>query len=267
MMNKILNWMFVIISAAVFSGCHPGELRKARAYAMAEIEIEYLRQSSEWSKIKRKLKICLPTVERIDTLHGTDYAVQIPDALQKCAQGENAPVNQQTFAKGLQHVAVLAMRDEMTRITEPGNLAAKKTAAYFEGIRPTFIRRDENFFSSSSVLESGADDALQNLLAENTDSTTLQKSIGDLSDVINRTYALCVLFEFEDIAEKRGKDLKTCEKKLAEAEIFYRIIKNQVHSKSPEADSMISQMLSDGIEQIDPVTAKAALQTAFGPIL
>lgn len=260
-MYKILLNGMLTLGLALLTGCHPAY--KARQYASAEIEIEIYRQQSDWKKVRKKIAVCMPVVKQIDARHGTDYSKQIPEALTKCEQGERADVNQQIIGKGLQHIAVMAISDELEQISSPGDHAALRAAAYFEGIRLTFIRRDQNFFPQEKTLEVMADQALSRLMNPDAGTDGITQGRQELMDVINRTYALSVLFEFDDVASRRSTHVKVCEKKMEEARIFYRIISNAVQSCSPKADKAIVEMLEAGMDHVQPVVAEKLLTEAF----
>jgi hypothetical protein len=259
-MHKLFLNGLLVLALVTLTSCGPAY--QAKAYASAEIEIEMMRKQSNWKGVRKKTAVCMPVVKQVDARHGTDYSTQIPEALIKCEQGERSHVNQQMIGKGLQHVTVMAIYDELEQISNSGDDAALRVAAYFEGIRLTFIRRDQDFFSEERTLENRADKALGKLTSPDAGPDGVTEGRQELTDAINHTYALSVLFEFSDVATHRAADLRTSEKKMEEARLFYRIISDTVRSRSSKADQAIAQMLTD-MEQVQPDVAEVLLTEAF----
>jgi len=81
-----------------------------------------------------------------------------------------------------------------------------------------------------------------------------------LRDVIDRTYALSLRYEIEQVEKLRLKDLKACEVKRAEAVIFYRIIAKRVSNQSPEAHGTIEAMLKAAPDQMNAAILKEQLK-------
>jgi len=253
-----LYWSLLL--AACLVGCgHKQEpasdLAQIKAYAKAEVTIERMRkhQNPDWAAIASQYEITSAIVKRIDGKWATDYDIQIRRVLDKCAAGEKVKVNQQILAKGLQHVTVMAITDELDAMAG-SDVAGRKAAferigAYFEGIRPTFIRRDKDFFGQNKTLESAAEAAIEQL--SRADSSTLLTARRELEDVIARTYALCVLFEIMDIEKLRSSDLDKCEVKQKEAEIFYRIIKPRIQKRGAKTSQIIANMLAGDYDIMD----------------
>lgn len=274
MNNRIAFWSLLLCVCLL--GCSskdkPGDsdLAGIKEYAEAEVTIERMRasESPDWDAITAQYEITSTIVKKIDSREGTDYDRQIREALQKCKAGEKVKVNQQTLAKGLQHVTVLGIREEMNTIggadSAKRKLAAQRIAAWFEGIRPTFTRRDKDFFADQKTLETSADAAIKRLAEA--DSSGLPAAQRDLEDVIGRTYGLCVLYEVTDIEKLRDSDLNACDVKRKEAEIFYRIIETRVEKRSPKTHEIISNMLSESYDMMDAAKLSEYLETGLGGI-
>lgn len=262
------RWMSLVLVALTVVGCKRGaedaQLSAVKQYAAAEVQIEHLRKKSppDWAGVRAQLEICMPTVKRIDAAHQLGYEAEMLAALEQCEKGEKAAVNQQTFAKGLQHVTVLCMQDELKAMSATGGDAAQRVAAYFEGIRPTIVRRDENFFPQDQTLTRAVESALEKLV-EAGDGAALMMIRRDLEAAVDQAYALSVLFEFLDVEAKRDVDMDTCEKKMAEAKYFYRTIAEKVKQRSPKADAIIVKMLEAGVKHVDAQVAETALLEAF----
>jgi len=240
-------------------------LAKVKAYSAAEVEIEHLRKQKapDWAAIAKAYEKANEVVKEIDRREGTSYDAEIRQALKKCAAGERPRVHQQTVAKGLQHVTVLAIRRELRLMagSEESSGLAAGVAACFEGIRPTFSRRDRDYFGGKSTLEAAAEKALARLAkAEKPKGAELLAAQRELKDIIARTYALCVLYEVEQVAKLRDRDRDECDVKRAEAVIFYRIIASRVKDKNPKAHETISAMLAGSYEAMDPVVLDAQLK-------
>jgi len=151
--------------------------------------------------------------------------------------------------KGLQHAAVLAIGRELDGLAAPERdqreMAARRVAAVFEGIRPTFSRRDKDFFVGKPTLEASADSALAALRqAAASGASTAIGPRRDLDNAINRTYALSVLYEIQGVAKMSQTDRAGCDVKLKEAEIFYAVIRPRVKQKAPDADAALTAMLA-----------------------
>jgi len=240
------------------------ELAGIEAYAKAEVTIERMRKQEEpdWNAIKAQYEITSAIVKKYDAKLGMQYDSDIRQALSKCAADQKVKVNQQTLAKGLQHITVLAIKDELD-----GNdkaVSAKRIKAYFEGIRPTFIRRDQDFFGESKTLQAAADAALEHLAKAG--SADFLAARREIEDVIARTYGLCVLFEITDIEKLRNTDLAKCEVKKAEAVIFYRIIEPRIKKRSPKIAEAISNMLNGNYATMDSSVLEKNLEAGLAPI-
>lgn len=267
---------FVLVLIVGLAGCggekkpRDPDLAAIEAYAKAEVTIERLRiqKGPNWDAISAQYEITSTIVKKIDSKRRTDYDPQIREALRKCAAGENVKVNQQTLAKGLQHVTVLAITAELDATAKADSagrkIAADRIAAYFEGIRPTFVRRDQNFFPQTNTLEKAVDAALERLAKA--DSAAIITARRQLEDVLARTYALCVLYEVLEIEKLRDSDLAECDTKRAEAVIFYRIIQSRIRKRSPRTDEVISNMLKGSYDVMDAKLIEASLKTGLAGV-
>lgn len=241
---------------------------RAQVYAAAQVRIERLRKRSDglvdWAAVKTQFEITLPVIREIDQadprLH---YEYDLAQALRQCAAGDRPDVNQQTLAKGLQHVTVLAIRRELATMAGAGGserqAAALRAAAFFEGIRPTFTRRDGDFFEGASTLTAAADGALRQLAAAGKTGGDVVGPGRRLEDAICRTYALSVLYEIITIGKLRRTDLTACDVKRAEALVFYRIISDRVKKRDPNADRAIRTILAARYDQMDAIDLETAL--------
>jgi hypothetical protein len=263
------TWICLALLVTSLMGCSAKktvdqELPGIEAYAKAEVTIERMRKETEpdWNAIKAQYEITSAIVKKYDAKLDMQYDSEIRQALSKCAAGEKVKVNQQTLAKGLQHVTVLAIRDELDGKDKA--VSAKRIQAYFEGIRPTFIRRDKDFFAENKTLETAADAALERLVkADSADHLTARREI---EDVIARTYGLCVLFEVMEIEKLRNSDLAKCDVKRAEAIIFYRIIEPRIKKRSPKTAEIISYMLNGNYATMNSAALEKYLEAGLTPI-
>lgn len=259
----------VIVSCPSIVAAAPlWQLDQAKAFADAEVTIERMRAQAtpDWAGIKEQYEKTLPIVRKIDQVSQVTYEKEIGEALVKCASGEDAAINQQIVGKGLQHVAVLAIREEFKGLTavkanaEELKAGVGRIAALFEGIRPTFTRRDKDFFEAKKTLEAEAEKALESLTKapdQGPDAVVSGQML--LENAILRTYALCVLFEIEDVEKLRDTDLKKCEVKRMEGVVFYRIIQPRVKRSDPKADETILAMLKASPANMSAATMKDAL--------
>jgi hypothetical protein len=264
-----------MILVSLLNGCRSdnrdstsSNLAAITEYAKAEVTIERLRKEPrpDWTAIAAHYEITSVTVKSIDAKHKRDYDVEIRQALDKCTAGQKPKVNQQVLAKGLQHVTVLAINDQldaMAKSDDARSADAKIIAAYFEGIRPTFVRRDKDFFAGEKTLEKAAEQSLEHLSkAGVADLLTARR---ELEDAITRTYGLCVLFEIMDIEKLRDSDLDKCEVKRKEAQIFYRIIEPKVRRSSTSHQTIVN-MLNAAYDAMNAAVLEENLQKALGPI-
>jgi len=262
---SLIYWVFAIDDPN--DGSRAG-VDRAQAYAAAQIQIERLRKPADgpvdWAAVAKQFEITLPVIREIDEANAhLHYEYDLAQALKQCAAGDRPDVNQQTLAKGLQHVTVLAIRRELAtvaRTTGPDRqAAAMRAAAFFEGIRPTFTRRDGDFFDGASTLTGAADGALRQLAAAGRDQGDVVGPGRRLEDAICRTYALSVLYEIIAIEKLRRIDRTACDVKRAEALVFYRIISDRVKKRDATADRTIRTMLAAGYDKMDAITLETAL--------
>ncbi|UCG13391.1 MAG: hypothetical protein JSU72_02580 [Deltaproteobacteria bacterium] len=250
------RWLAFLILAVGVLGCaekddlHLTKLARIKGYAEAQVKIEHLRKRTkpDWTAIEKLHHGVAPLVREVDGYGSTSYGSEIALALKKCSRGDRVEVNQQVLAKGLQHVTTLAMTRELDLMANSGPAQRQETvqyvAGYFEGIRPTFTRRDRDYFAGVRTLEASADRAI--LYLKKTASAGPAQILSarrELEQVILRTYALCVLFEISEIEDYRNKDLATCDVKRMEALIFYRIIQPRIRRGDLRADEALTAIL------------------------
>jgi predicted HicB family RNase H-like nuclease len=270
-MNIKAGFCFVLLVVGLF-GCSPkkatdSELAGIEAYAKAEVTIERMRKQKEvnWDAIKAQYEIASAVVKNYDAKLQMRYDAEIREALDKCAAGQKVKVNQQIPAKGLQHITVLAIKDKLDAMGKSApaerKVFAERIKAYFEGIRPTFVRRDKDFFGENKTLEAAADTNLERLAkAGSADYLTARR---ELEDVIARTYGLCVLYEIMGVEKYRDSDLAKCEVKKTEAVVFYRIIEPRIKKHRPKIDEVISNMLNGNYDTMNVKILEEALKTGL----
>lgn len=250
------------------------DLARARAFADAVIRIERLRKRTDgpvdWEAIRTHLKTTLGVIRKTNRTNTPDYEKDLAVALRQCATGNRPDVNQQIIAKGLQHVAVLAIRlelDVMARAAGSGReAAAKRAAVYFEAIRPTFARRDKDFFPDRGALMPAADAGLRQVLAASRLTGTTVAAGRQFEEAICRTYALSVLYEVKEIERLRHSDRAECEVKRTEAQMFYRIISPRIRKQDAGADAAIWTMLRADYDAMSVRDLKSALKRGLGRI-
>lgn len=241
----LLGW---ILAGASFASAGVS-LDQIRQMASAQVSIEQMRKQKnpDWGKILDRYEILAPLVKQTDAAKNLTYDKDIREAIRRCAAGEKTKVNMQTLAKGLQHVAVLNIQDELALLGE-SEAAGKRIAALFEGIRPTFTRRDKDFYNARPTLEKAADEALEQIQQPGDISLTAPR---ELIDIIDRTYGLCVLYEIMEVETLRDTDIPSCEVKVKEADIFYKIIQDRIKRHDAKAHDVVSNMLNAGYNQMD----------------
>lgn len=231
------------------------ELAVVKQYAASHLELERARaqKTPDWAAIDASYEKTLPIIKSVDAKYGTQYEKEIRDALKKCAAGDKVKINSQVIGKGFQHVTVLAIQQELdfaASAKQAGiKASAKRVAAYFEDIRPTFARRDKGYFEGQKTLEAAADAAIEQLSKSNKNS--LLATSRELEDVIMRTYALSVLYEMEELEKKRDSDTEFCDVKKVEAAVYYRIIQPRIEKRSPKANEIILNMLNGNYGAVD----------------
>ncbi|MGA1870669.1 MAG: hypothetical protein ACMUJM_19215 [bacterium] len=245
------------------SGQGAESLAYLKEFAKAEVVIEHMRKQDNpnWNAIREQYNICSKLVKEVDEKNNTDYHKAIQDAIEKCAHNERTKVNQQTLAKGLQHIAVMKIRDLIGSMAN-ADKAARKSSAYqisalFNGIRPTFTRRDKDFFHGKKQLEREADLALTQLKSNN--EADYITAANRLENIINRTYALCVLYEMQSIEKLRATDFEQCDVKLAEAALFNRIIEPKIKKTDRRAHQTITVILNAEYSAVNSERLKNAL--------
>lgn len=236
------------------------------AFAEAEVKIEHLRKQSEvdWAAIRKQLDTTLPVVRFMDRHKALSYEAEMASAFAKCKRNERPKVHQQAIAKGLQHVAVLGIQHELSLLSgadEAGKTTGvKRIRALAGGIRPTFVRRDKDYFDNQPTLAKGLDEALDGVRDAVQSKQPPLAAATALTDSITRTYALSVLYEIEQVEKLRQKDLDACEVKRTEAVIFYRIIGEGISKRQPRAHATILAMLQATPDQMNASMLKAELQ-------
>ena len=272
----VLKKIFLLLIIAIsVSGCSdktdilsgtPG-IAEIKQFAAAQVMIETLRRQSppDWQKISEAYETTSGITVMIDQKHSMDYDHRIREALEKCISGENVRVNQQILAKGLQHAAVLAIDEEIHMMTRQDILddasRQERIAAYIEGIRPTFVRRDQDFFPETKQLEADLETALFAL--KDAEPETMIFAIRMLDDVIDRVYAFSTLYEIMEIERLRDKNLADCEVKKMEAVIFYRIISPRIRRNSSSADQLITNMITGSFDSMDSELIKENLENGL----
>lgn len=220
--------------------------------ADSQIKIENLRKNKvvNWDEIKSVYMKNLSTVRSFDEEFQTDYENEISEAFEKCEKDEEAKVNQQIFAKGLQHINTSLIFKELSVMlkSKEKDIHVERIKALFEGIRPTFTRRDKDFFNSESTLEKAADEAISALPGID-GATYLEKAI-------MKTYSYSVIYEIMSIEELRDSKPEDCKVKLKEAEVFYRIIEPKIKKNNPDTDTFIQNMLRSSFENMNSAVLK-----------
>jgi hypothetical protein len=265
---KISLYAAVILSLAFANYCFSTpDLSMAKQFAKSELKIEEIRASKtpDWAAVSAQYELMLPVVKYIDEKCKLDYDKQLRDALKNCAAGSDIETNDETIGKGLQHINVLAIRQQLDLMSADSNnikSGVKLIAAYFEGIRPTFVRRDKGFFEGKKTLEAAADDALKQL--SKADKTSLLAASRDLEDVIARTYALSMLYEVQEIEKKRSSDPEFCNGKRVEAKMFYRVIQQRIEKRSSKINETIVNILNGGFGGMNSLFLEKELAAGLG---
>lgn len=244
------------------------DLNQATAFATTQVRIERLRSQEKpnWGEIQKEYESLAPLVQEVDQSKKTGCHAEIQTALENCARGERIDVNQQILAKGLQQVAVLAMTSQLEKLASGDPAEREKSAeiaaAYFEGIRPTLVRRDGDVFKGKKILEPAADEALARLknAAPGDDMAGVMAARRELEDVILRTYALSMLGELDEIEEMRQTNREFCDVKRAEAQMFYKILEPRIKKRHAAEHETLTAMLNGGYEGVNGKLAEDCLR-------
>lgn len=220
-------------------------------------------ENPNWDEVVDEYDRAMPLVRVIDRKTGTRYEREIADALGKCAAGDNFVVNGQIVWKGMQHVTYLAIQNELDKMANgDADAYAKRVSMLFEGIRPTFQRRDRGYFPDAQTLEKAGDAALKAL--EDGDSAGFIAARRDLEAVMHRAFALSVFYEATGIAENHATDRQLAERKQMEAIMYYRIIEPVVMKRNPSGHQTISTMINASFDTVDPEVILSELQDGLG---
>lgn len=216
-----------------------------------------------WKEIRALYESTMPVVRVVDAKNGTSYERELSTALENCESGNDFLANSQILGKGTQHVTYLAIIDEMDKMeqSDAKKAYAARVSAFFEGIRPTFQRRDRGYFPDDKTLETTADQALD-LLAEG-DSGSYVTARRSLESVMLRTFALSVYYEATGIEENVDTDPDLCRRKHMEAIMYYRIVEPTVEKRSRDADEVIDAMLQSEYSKISSSVILDNLQSGL----
>jgi hypothetical protein len=234
--------------------------------AVQEIEKNRNGKSPDWTSITAQYELALPLIKQIDAKYATHYGDEIGNALKKCAANEKSQINGQVVGKGLQIVTVLSIRQELDLMSnlssEQKTTSAQKIAAYFEVIRPTFVRRDKGFFEGKKTLEAAADTTLAQL--SKADKGDLLTASRELEDTISRTYALSMLYELKEIEKLRDSDVAACDVKRVEASMFYKIIQSRIEKRSPKTNEILLNTLKGSYSTMNAQVIEKQLTSGLG---
>jgi len=258
--------MLVLILFGCGNAPKDDQLQGLKTYVDAQIKIEHLRKQkpADWNAVEAQYKFASTLVKEADKKFGLDYDNQIEIALNRCKANIDARVKQQIFAKGLQHITVLKIRENLKALvvaSDPDirSKYALRVATLFEGIRPTFTKRDEDFFKMSPNLEKAALNAIENLKK----GSEMITSGRELENAIKRTYALSMIFEIQEIEKTKISNPGECHVKRMEAQIFYRIIQEAIQRTNANSDRNIVYLLESGFDQMSPVVLEEDLRTGL----
>jgi hypothetical protein len=163
-------------------------------------------------------------------------------------------------------VTVLAIRqqlDLMAKASPAGKKAStERILAYFDVIRPTLARRDKGFFEGKKTLEAAADVAIEQL--SKADTGNFLAASRELEDCLARTYALSMLYEFEEIEKLRDSDPATCDVKRVEAGMFYRIIQERIEKRSPKTNEILLNTINGSYGAMNSQEVEKYLVTGLG---
>jgi len=249
-------WIFIMIS---------GLLYISPAIIRAETDIKDIKAFQK-ATMTRQLgtdqydKLASPIVKAIDAKWGTNYSVELPEAIKKRAAGENVKVNGQIIAKGLKHVANMGLTDQLNKLGQSPDIP-EKVKAYFECIRPVMKRRARTHFNGENILEKTADSALEKIARTGSMDLLTRRQF---DDVIARTFALSVLYEYGELVKHRDTDPDFCNVKRAEGSVYYRNIEPRIKKHSPKANEIILNMINGSNDTIDIKILEENLITGLG---
>ena len=208
----------------------------------------------------------------MDSRAGTRYATELPEALAACTAGRlPGALAGQTVAKGLQHVDVLAVQAALEGLAAPTPAerlrAAQLAAAWFEGVRPTLVRRDADAGGAAGPgggLVRRADAALEGLRgAAAAGSAAGPGARRALERILAETYARSVLYELEGVEALRDRSPDRCAEKRLEGQIFLRILAPWLQRERAGAADALGRMLAGEPGQVSASVGRRLL----GPLI
>ncbi|MBN2738826.1 MAG: hypothetical protein JXR70_17720 [Spirochaetales bacterium] len=223
-------------------------------------------ENCDWDQVRALFKKVEPFVAIIDEYGGSKYLEEIPEAIEKCAAGENMVVNSQITGKGFNHITFLAIERELDRMYRSENMAenAKGIAALAEGIRAPFQRRDRNFFPETKEMEKGFDECLKSLADSNKSNFPVIRR--KFEDHMFRNFALCVYYEIHETQVNRDENQELAERHLMEGVVYYRIIADRVKKNNHKSHVFLSNMLNSTIYKADETSFMDYLKQGMGDI-
>ncbi|MBF0430595.1 MAG: hypothetical protein HQK83_04915 [Fibrobacteria bacterium] len=188
---------------------------------------------------------------------------QITKAIAEAKVDNKTHVQSQVISKTLQ---LFFFRELSAGLLELTGLDKKTYATTIRRIRslyaclqPTVIRRSEWVNRGREL-----DDICLNEIVrlESQPSEPLQsEAASSLEGTLVYVYALSVMYEMDGIEKHRGKDPKICEEKVAEARIFFEIIRRHLTAKPLE--EAINKLLQSGFEDMDTEAVRGMMEDAF----
>ena len=93
-------------------------LEDIKEYAKAVAMIGNLQRQTpvDWDTIRAQYDSISPLIKAMDANWKKGYDQEIRQAIEQCAAGDNVDENKQTIGKGLQHVAVLGITQELNTL-------------------------------------------------------------------------------------------------------------------------------------------------------
>jgi hypothetical protein len=104
-------------------------------------------------------------------------------------------------------------------------------------------------FKGRNTLVQAAEDALEQLLKS--DKNTFITARRGFEDIIDRTFALSVLYEISAVEKLRAGGCPKCDVKVMEGIIFYRIIQDRIKKTSARSDEIILNILNSSYDNMD----------------
>ncbi|OGS21924.1 MAG: hypothetical protein A2252_04095 [Elusimicrobia bacterium RIFOXYA2_FULL_39_19] len=267
----------VLLTAFIFTaGCgNMGNLSvtQIKEKIKASDEISKLTKTSDYAAMEKVYSKDLQVlVKSLDKDFALSMNTSITAALANAKANKEPASEVQVVLKTLTRVFYLALSKSLDSAEKTNDLNTKmaelqKAAAYNTAAGVPAQRRDKTVKPSPKLEEAltNAFSALEkSAQAGNKMEFMLQKKV--IIDTLNKSYALSVLFEAEELIKARNKDPEFVKVKVAEGITYYKILQGAVVKNSPKSDEIIMNMLAGPAANYDENVLRSELNKGLGDV-